>query len=715
MPDRTRTAAPAATSIAPPPGDAPAGVATTPGAVVRWAVATALLAGGVLAFALTLGGGAPQPVPAGLPDPGALTGWALPTVRLLSDLAALATVGLLLTGVLLLPSPDGQLAGLSLRAVRAAGRAAAVWAVLPLMLLVLSVSDVFGVSLSGAFDLALLSGFALDTSGGQSLIVQALLASVVAVCSRFVLGTREGAVLLGLALATLAPPVLTGHSAASGSHHLAVASLLVHVAAASLWVGGLLGLAWVAWRGSKRLPAGLSRYSTLAAWCLALVAVSGLVNATVRLGEPSALVTSQYGGLVLAKAAALLMLGALGLVHRRRSVAALARRDDDVTAGHVVSAQGLRLAFARLAALELTVMAATVALAVALSRTPTPVGDLAALDPAVELLGRSLPAAPSPWRLVTSFSPDGLGLIVVGLGAALYLQGLRVLRRRGDRWPVGRTASWFTGLLVVAWTTFGGLGLYSHVLFSAHMVSHMVLSMVAPIFLVLAAPMTLALRTLPGARLPGEQGPRQLLLAVLHSRVSRVLTFPLVALALFVGSLYVLYFSSLFDVLMSSHLGHAAMELHFLAAGCLFFHVLVGVDPAPRRTVPLVSFVLVLVAFALHAFFAVALMAETSVLGQDYYRLLDRPYRTDLLADQYLGAQITWAMGELPLSIVLVAIFVQWFRGDSREAARQERAEQRHADAKGAGNESLDEHEQYNAYLRQLDDQDRAAPSVRRH
>jgi putative copper resistance protein D len=230
---------------------------------------------------------------------------------------------------------------------------------------------------------------------------------------------------------------------------------------------------------------------------------------------------------------------------------------------------------------------------------------------------------------------------------------------------------------------------------------------------VLGAPATLALRTLPGSRLPGEQGPRQLLLAVLHSRVSRVLTFPLVALAVFVGSLYALYFSSLFDVLMGSHLGHAAMELHFLAAGCLFFHVLVGVDPSPRRTVPLVSFVIVLGAFALHALFAVALMAETSVLSQDYFARLDRPYLTDLLADQYLGAQISWAMGELPLSIVMVAIFVQWFRGDTREAARLRRSEHRSAHRPRDDQDSLDEHEQYNAYLRRLAEQDRTGPSPR--
>ncbi len=672
-------------------------------AVLRWTCLAALLVAGVLASALVYGGSSPQEVPTGLPDPGALTGWGLPAVQLLVDVAAVSTLGLLLTGVFLLPSPQGRLAGLSLQAVRAAGMSAGAWAVLSMLWFLLTVSDQLAVPLSDTLQPELLTSVGLDTVTGRATLAQTLLAILVATCARFVLSTREGAALLIVAAVTVAPPVLAGHSAASGAHHLAVVTLLVHVLAASAWVGGLGGLAWVAWRGSKRLPAGLARYSTLAAWSLALVAVSGVLNAAVRLEDPSALLQSRYGVLVLCKVTALVALGALGWLHRRTSVSRLAGLPAESAADRVV-----RRAFVRLAGVELAIMGAAMAIAVALSRTPPPAGTAAATDVS-HLIGGSLPQAPTTWRVLSSVSPDGVGLLIVGLGAALYLQGLRVLHRRGDRWPPGRTAAWFTGLLLVAWSTFGGLGAYAHVLFSAHMVSHMVLSMVAPIFLVLAAPITLALRTLPTARLPGEQGPRQLLLAVLHSRVSRVLTFPLVALAAFITSLYALYFSSLFDLLMGSALGHAAMELHFLAVGCLFFYVLVGVDPGPRRPVPLVSLVLLLAAFALHALFAVALMAETRVLGESFYQLLDRPYRTDLLADQYLGAQISWALGELPLSLVLLAVFVQWVRGDQREASRLRRSEERHA-ASADADKGPDAHEQYNAYLRRLAEHEHSTP-----
>ena len=109
---------------------------------------------------------------------------------------------------------------------------------------------------------------------------------------------------------------------------------------------------------------------------------------------------------------------------------------------------------------------------------------------------------------------------------------------------MGRTVAWFAGPGVVAWAGIGGLSQYAHVLFSAHMGSHMLLGMVAPILLVLGAPITLALRTLPGPRQPGEVSPRALLTSLPALAVrARSLRIRLVGPALFVGSLFVLYFS----------------------------------------------------------------------------------------------------------------------------------------------------------------------------
>lgn len=638
----------------------------------RDVVVAFMLAAFVLVLCLEAGGGAPEEPLPDIPDPGQFVGWALPFTKLLTDASAVFVVGYLVAAVFLLPSTQDEVEGLSVQAVRLASRWAAAWSAASVVLFLLTVCDVFAVP-PGKLSWAFVDGYA-GTSAGRAILLQAAAAGAVAVAARWTLGTRPLAGILGLALAAMAPIALTGHAASSGSHDLATTSLLLHLVGVTLWIGGLAALGWVALRTSKRLDAAVARFSSLAVWAFVIVGVSGAINAAVRLGSFGELFGSAYGRLVLFKVAALITLGALGYRQRRRIVA-----------------QGA--GFLRLATTELFIMAATIGLAVALSRTPTPVGTDTLKTPIEELLGGPIPAAPTVARLVWGWSGNGVGLAIVGLGTAFYLRGVWALRRRGDAWPAGRTISWLLGMIVISWATFGGLGDYSHVLFSAHMGSHMLLSMVAPIFLVLGAPATLALRTLPGPRQAGEVSPRGLLLSFLQSRFSRLVTHPLVGPALFVGSLYGLYFSGAFESLMANHWGHAVMELHFLAVGTLYYYVLIGIDPAPRALAPLVRFGMLLVTIPFHAFFAIAVMSSNSVFAGDYWRSLDRPYRTDLLADQYLGGGLAWAMGEIPLVLVMGAIFVQWIRSDAREAKRHDRAEER-----------SDDHdlEAYNAYLKSL-------------
>ena len=632
-----------------------------------------IVAGLALAAFLVLGGGSYERAPIGIADPGAFVGWALPFTKLLNDLAAVLVIGFLVAAAFLLPSPQAEVKGLSVEAVRLASRWATVWAVMSVVYFFLKVSgDIFGKPLT-QLAWADITGF-LGFAEGRAILLQAAGAAVIAVATRLTLSTRSVAATLGLSMATLGPIALTGHSASSGSHDLATTSLYLHILGVSLWVGGLAALAWVAMRGSKRLDTAVARYSTLALWGFVVVGVSGAVNAAVRLRSFGDVFGTAYGLLVIVKLTALVALGCFGVAQRRRIVAAGS-------------------GFLRLATTEVFVMAAAVGLAVALSRTPTPVGDEVLRTPVEELLGGPLPAAPTVLRLLWGWSGNGVGLAIVALGTAFYLRGVWAMRRRGDAWPVGRTVSWLAGMLVVAWATFGGLGEYSHVLFSAHMASHMLLSMVAPIFLALGAPMTLALRTLPGPRQPGEVSPRAMLLGFLQSRFSRVVTHPVVGPVLFVGSLYGLYFTGIFEALMGSHWGHAIMEIHFLTVGLLFYYVLIGIDPSPHALAPIARFGTLLVTVPFHAFFAIAVMSSNTVFALDYWKSLDRPYRTDLLADQYLGGGMAWAMGEIPLVLVMVAILSQWFRSDAREAKRFDRAEDRSDDAAPAA---------YNARLRDL-------------
>jgi cytochrome c oxidase assembly factor CtaG/putative copper export protein len=662
---------------------------------VRIAGLATVVAACVLVIAMVVGGGAPTAAPPGIPDPGALTEWGLPLSRLIADLAAIATVGLLLVPALLLPARSADLRGASVDLVAATRWTALGWSAAVLTQTMFTVSDFVAAPVS---DLRWteIQSVVFQISQGRALAAQVVIALVVALLSRWVVTVTEATFLLLLALVGLTPPVLTGHAASAGSHDLAVISLLVHVLAVSLWVGGLIGLLWATGVGANRGGYAVTRFSTLAGWCIAIVAVSGVLNAAVRLGSWSPLFTSGYGQLVLAKAACLLGLAAVGATHRRRTVTRAAAHPDEPLRW------GL---FARLATGELALMAATIGIAVALSRTPTPVGSQVDTTPVEALLGGPLPPAPTLSRLIWSWTGSGVGFLVVGLGGALYIAGLVSMRRRGSAWPVGRTVSWFVGLAIVGWATCGGLGVYSHVLFSAHMVLHMAISMVAPIFLVLGAPVTLALRTLPGPRIPGERSPRGMLTAVLHSRVVRFFTQPLIATAIFVGSLYGLYFTSLFGTLMASHLGHAIMQVHFLLAGSLFFYVLVGIDPAPRRLPAMARLFLLLLVIPLHAFFSIAIMSDDSVLGRSYWSQLHRPYRQNLLDDQHLGGSLSWALGEVPMLVVIAAIFVQWLRSDTREGQRHERREAR----RSAGDTELDA---YNRYLARLNDADRLRDST---
>jgi putative copper resistance protein D len=636
---------------------------------------------------LWVGDGRPVSGVDGLPDPGLGTQWGLPVARTLADLAGILTVGLLLAGAVLVPAREGQLRGARLRWTRAARWSALVWAVAVVVEGLLTFSDVLAQPVGDILDTTLLWSFVRDIDLGRSLAVQVVLALAVALAASAVRTTTGAALAVLVAIAALVPPTLSGHSGASADHSVAVSSLIVHVVALSLWCGGITALVLLGSTDRRPLPVAVPRFSSLALWCAVAVTLSGVVSAWVRISSPSDLVTTSYGRIVLVKVALLAVLSGIALWHRRRLLPRLAN-----DTGRVV--------FLRLAAVEVLVMAATVGVAVALSRTPPPVGadvPLESLSPARLILGFDLPPAPDLANLLWGQARlDGLWITACVVLAALYAVGLRTMRRSGDEWPLGRSVLWFSGVVLLLATTTSGLATYSHVLFSAHMVQHMLLSMVVPIFLVLGAPITLALRTLP--RHHDQVGPREWLFAVVHSRFVGFISNPIVASTIFVVGFYGLYFTGLFPLLMAGHWGHVAMDVHFLLAGSLFFWSLIGVDPGPKRPPFLVRMVIMLVVMPLHSFFSIALMATSTVLAEDFYSSLHRPYATDLLADQHLGAAIGWATGEIPMLLVMAAMFVQWVRADEREARRTDRRQERAA-ATGQG---VDELADYNAYLSSL-------------
>ena len=649
------------------------------------AVAAAAVVAGVATALMLLGvSGLLAAVGSGLADVGPVVRYGLPAVRAVHDLSAALTIGALVLGTwLVAPEPGSsaeELSGTRLRPVRIGFVAAVSWGCSSGAVLILTAADVSGLR-PGArgFGAAVLS-FVTQTDLGAELGVSLsliVLAATIAVRASGVDGAAWAAVMSILALLPLA---LGGHAAGSLDHLNSTDSLAIHLIAVCLWVGGLAAFVALARALDDQLPKVASRYSTLAGGCFVAVAGSGLINAWLRLGSLHAL-GSSYGALVVGKVVALTLLGLAGWTHRRFT---LRRIGAD------------RRWFVRLAATELVVMGATIGLAVALARSVPPARPFPA-DQVSELLGHPAPAALTTGRYFTAFYPDLIWLVVSAALAAAYLAGVRRLRRRGDSWPWLRAMAWIAGCCLLVLVTSGGPGVYGRLRFSTHMLQHMSLMIIVPFFLVLGAPVTLAVRALRG-RTDGSFGPREMLFKIVHSDFLRALSHPVVAAGLLIFSLVVFYYTSLFPVAMITHPGHVLMTAHFLLVGYLFISSLIGIDPGPARPPHFVRLIVLLITMAFHAIFGVSLMASTTLLAPNWWHAISQADDVALVADQQAAGGIAWAAGDLPSFLIVVALLVGWFRSDSREARRLDRQADRDGDA---------ELRRYNQQLAELSRRDR--------
>lgn len=272
----------------------------------------------------------------------------------------------------------------------------------------------------------------------------------------------------------------------------------------------------------------------------------------------------------------------------------------------------------------------------------------------------------TPARLFTEVAVDPLLSVALLVAAGLYLWGVRCLTARGDRWSRWRTTSWLLGGLgTIAWATMSGLGAYDDTLLSVHMVQHMILAMISPIFLALGAPVTLALRTLP-------QRSRRVLLSVVHSRVARVLTFPPVGWMLFVGTPFVLYYSALYPASLRHDSLHELLHIHFVLTGCVFFWPLLGLDPLPGRVSHPLRLLLLFAALPFHAILGISIMGAHQLIAGDYYPSLALGW-SDPVSDQKVAGGLLWASGDIIGLLMLVTVFVQWAAASEREAEREDR------------------------------------------
>ena len=626
-----------------------------------------VLASGLISVVvgLVLAGGAD---PLQFSDPGPVVRWGGPFAKLVMNFAMATTVG-----SLVLSAFAGNLEERS-KFSRVSSGAAALWAGAAAVNFVMTYLSVSGsaISYGSAFSDGLWL-FATQIELGTLLVWNLGFAFLLSLSTLAFNGRRMNAVNAAIAIAGLYPLAASGHASGDAGHALAVNSLLMHLVGISIWVGGLIALYAVFKGDNQRTAVLVSRYSTLAFVAFIMVAVSGVTSGIIRLYEPADLFSS-YGLLLMLKAALLVVLGLFGARHRLGLVKKLAERS---------------VSFWRLAIFELGVMGLAVGMGTALARTQTPLdaAEFVPLTPAEILTGDKLPPELTDLAWVMVWDTDVLWMSVCLGAIALYLYGVSVLRKRGDKWPVVRTISFVSGMLVLLYVTNGAMNAYQEYLFSVHMVGHMVLSMMVPVLLVPGAPVTLLSRA-QAPRKDGSWGMREWVLWAVHTPFAWFVSHPLFAGLNFALSLVMFYYTPLFRWATEEHLGHQWMLIHFLITGYLFVQSLMGVDPQPHRTGYPIKLMLLIGTMAFHAFFGLGLMNERSLLLADWFGAMGRTWGDDPLADQAIGGAFAWGVGEIPTIVIALIVVTQWSRSDDRERKRLDRASDR------SGNRDLEDYNQ---------------------
>ncbi|WP_129657244.1 cytochrome c oxidase assembly protein [Rothia uropygialis] len=699
-----------------------------------------------------------------LNDPGPFVRWALPVAEAIHNVAMAATMGSLLFTVFFIPryavdatrrgrrgsrlkraadADDASVEDLAnasadeaeeLRqeednskaeyppftsALNFGAVAAMTWTIAAVAVLILSYADVSGSSVGSdkAFTTQLLS-YMQSIAGGQE---QTTIVVVAAVVTTLIFAVRQLLGLLltfGVSMIALVALALSGHSSGGDDHMGAVNSLGLHLLGVSLWFGGLVVLAYLSrqlsgpeagtgtvpekTRGSlsanaRRAPiavAVLRRYSAVALVGFVMVLVSGIINADIRIFGLSDLGTT-YGALIVTKASLTILLGIAGAAHRMYLL-------PRIESGAVSAFRGIW----QVILAELIIMGTVSGVAVTLSRTAPPVPEELKPDasPARIITWYEMPAEPTTASWFTTWRWDWLWVAIAVLALWFYIWAFFKVRARGGTWNPLRLFSWVLGLAFLTFATSGSLTVYARVLFSAHMVEHMLLTMIIPIFLVLGAPVTLLLRALE-PRQDGTRGPREWILRFTHSTWAKIVTNPIVAGVNFAGSIVIFYFTPLFGVALRFHVGHEFMMVHFLLTGYMFLLVLIGIDPIPRRPQYALRLVVLIATLGYHAFVGIALMSSNALLQASWFGNLGRPWGLSAIADQKLGGSIMWGMGEIPTMMIAVVVGVQWSIADGRLAKRLDRQADRDGDA---------ELEAYNEMFEKLNEGIDSRPGERR-
>lgn len=591
----------------------------------------------------------------GIPDPGPITTAGLPFLRSAGLMVAALAVGSFLAASFFINPKTSDLRTTRLSvdgsvASRTGAWSSLAFAVIAQMMVPMYLSDVSGEPLKNTINptqwpmaLELVS----TSLAWQVTAVFALLTGLGALTTyRWIM---QPVWLVGSLLAVV-PLGMEGHSATGGDHDYGTNSYLWHLIFMMLWVGGLMALIAHGRRKGPGLAVAVRRYSALALVAVVVMAISGVINTSIRMHWTD-LLTTGYGLLILAKTIGVVVLGLFGFVHRQLTIPRLEEKP------------GL---FKRVAIVEVLVMGAITGVAISLGRTPPPPPrniDLNTMD--IEL-GYKLFKEPTIWNVWTMWRFD----ILFGAAAIIFAVAYLWAVMRVKDWPIIRTFWFLLGCLILLLTVCSGIGMNMPATFSMHMVGHMILTMGVPVAWVLGGPVTLFLQVLKPS--PDNPGPREWLEVAVDNPWLRFLMNPAVNTIQFVVFFYILYITPLYEIMIDEHAGHLIMNVVFLWSGSLYYWDLIGVDKTPVKHSPMSKLGWLTFSMPFHLFFGVYLMMATQVMGEEFYRNLGLPWHVDLLRDQVVGGGISWGAGQFPLLIVWAALIWEWFVDDRRTTALQE-------------------------------------------
>jgi putative membrane protein len=275
---------------------------------------------------------------------------------------------------------------------------------------------------------------------------------------------------------------------------------------------------------------------------------------------------------------------------------------------------------------------------------------------------------PTAASLLLGWTWEPVPTLAIVVTVAWWLWAVRRVDAVHPRNPVPRrrTVAFLAGMLAIAFALISGIERYDTILFSVHMIQHVLLMLVAAPLLALAAPVTLVLR------LSSAETRRRWLLPILHSRVVRFVAHPIVAWLMFTGMMWATHFSPLFNASLEDPLIHDVEHMLFLSGALLFWWPAVALDPAPWRMSHPARIGYLFTQMTQNTFLAVVILNATTVLYPHYASLV-RPWGMAALEDQRLAAGIMWIVGDAIFLTAILAVVAGWMRAEARNEAREDR------------------------------------------